>query len=88
MQSGDSKTISFDIMDDIRPAEKHPDPQSSSADEDSGKVIALGDGEIEQFYGSSTTQAYRLKSELVGKCMEEIGMGKYIMCIFHQFLSC
>lgn len=75
-------------MDDIRSADKHTDPQSSSADEDSGKVIALGDGEVEQFYGSSTTQAYRLKSELVGKCMEEIGMGRYLMCIYLSFVTC
>jgi hypothetical protein len=73
--------ISLSIMDDIRSTEKDTQQASSSADEDSGKVIPLDDGEVEQFYGSSTTQAYRLKSELVGQCMEEIGMGRYILCI-------
>ncbi|KAJ5739793.1 hypothetical protein N7533_012577 [Penicillium manginii] len=64
-------------MDDIRSTEKDTQQASSSADEDSGKVIPLDNGEVEQFYGSSTTQAYRLKSELVGQCMEEIGMGRF-----------
>ncbi|KAE8358177.1 hypothetical protein BDV27DRAFT_169668 [Aspergillus caelatus] len=34
------------------------------------------------FYGSSTTHAYRLKSELVGRCMEDIGMGKFQWKLF------
>lgn len=64
-------------MDEIRPDEKKmQSAQNSASDEATGKVIALDDFKVEQFYGSSTTQAYRLKSELVGKCMEEIGMGK------------
>ncbi|OKO93967.1 hypothetical protein PENSUB_12246 [Penicillium subrubescens] len=50
--------------------------QDSASDEANGKVIVLNNHEVEQFYGSSTTHAYRIKSELVGKCMEEIGMGK------------
>lgn len=76
MEQQTSRTIHSKTMDDIQTAEKGNNPQTRSSDEDTGKVIALDDGEIEQFYGSSTTQAYRLKSELVGKCMEEIGMGK------------
>ncbi|KAJ5678659.1 glucose transporter [Penicillium macrosclerotiorum] len=64
-------------MDEIRQDNKRELPsQTPYIDEDAGKVIALDDSEVEQFYGSSTTQAYRLKSELIGKCMEEIGMGK------------
>ncbi|EAU30752.1 conserved hypothetical protein [Aspergillus terreus NIH2624] len=42
-----------------------------------GKIEPINDPTIQQFYGSSTTEAYRLKSELVGKCMEEIGMGRF-----------
>ncbi|KAJ5973910.1 hypothetical protein N7481_011120 [Penicillium waksmanii] len=64
-------------MDDIRSTEKDAQLNGSSADEGSGKAMPLSDGEVEQFYGSSTTQAYRLKSELVGQCMEEIGMGRF-----------
>jgi len=78
MEQQTSKNTHSKNMDDIRTAEKGNNPQISASDEDTGKVIALDDEEIEQFYGSATTQAYRLKSELVGKCMEEIGMGKYI----------
>lgn len=72
-------------MDEIRSDEKHIQPtQDSASDEATGKVIALDDHEVEQFYGSSTTQAYRLKSELVGKCMEEIGMGKYASTVSNR----
>ena len=64
-------------MDDIQANEKRSSSPDRQPDDGTGKVIPL-DSEVEQFYGSSTTQAYRLKSELVGKCMEEIGMGKYV----------
>ncbi|KAJ5364383.1 glucose transporter [Penicillium cataractarum] len=70
-------------MDEIRSNEKHRQPtQDLATEEATGKVIVLDDHEVEQFYGSSTTQAYRLKSELVGKCMEEIGMGKFQWKLF------
>lgn len=35
-----------------------------------------------EFYGGSITDSYRLKSELVGKAMEDIGMGRYQWEIF------
>lgn len=63
-------------MDEINSEKKRSPSPEYQGDEGTGKVIALDDHEVEQFYGSSTTQSYRLKSELVGKCMEEIGMGK------------
>ncbi|KAJ5257235.1 hypothetical protein N7478_013339 [Penicillium angulare] len=65
-------------MDEIHANEKRPSSPEQIPDEGAGKFIALDDNEVEQFYGSSTTQAYRLKSELVGKCMEEIGMGNSV----------
>ncbi|RAL03261.1 Clavaminate synthase-like protein [Aspergillus ibericus CBS 121593] len=46
------------------------------------KGVVIDDPAVEQFYGSSTTEAYRLKSELVGKCMEEIGMGRFQWKLF------
>lgn len=49
------------------------------------KVNVIADAEDEanrQFYGNSITDSYRLKSELVGKCMEEIGMGRFQWEIF------
>lgn len=64
-------------MDQIHSDEKQSQPvRNIYPDEGAGKIITLNDSEVDQFYGSSTTQAYRLKSELVGKCMTEIGMGK------------
>ncbi|KAB8256178.1 FMN-dependent dehydrogenase-domain-containing protein [Aspergillus pseudonomiae] len=46
--------------------EKKPNPPVHDADSDkaAGNIIALDDHEADEFYGSSTTQAYRLKSEL------------------------
>ncbi|KAJ5083767.1 hypothetical protein N7456_013194 [Penicillium angulare] len=69
-------------MDEIHANEKRSSSPELTPDEGAGKVIALDDNEVEQFYGSSTTQAYRLKSELIGKCMEEIGMGKFQWKLF------
>ncbi|KAJ5913552.1 hypothetical protein N7504_002435 [Penicillium tannophilum] len=69
-------------MDEIKSEKKSSPSPEYQGDEGTGKVIALDDREVEQFYGSSTTQSYRLKSELVGKCMEEIGMGKFQWKLF------
>jgi hypothetical protein len=70
-------------MDDIQVKEKHAQPeQNQSSEYGVGKMTTIADLEVENFYGSSTTQSYRLKSELVGKCMEEIGMGWYAHNIF------
>ncbi|KAJ5948482.1 hypothetical protein N7454_001789 [Penicillium verhagenii] len=69
-------------MDEIQNEKKSSTGPDIHPDEDTGKVISLDDSEVEQFYGSSTTQAYRLKSELVGKCMEEIGMGRFQWKLF------
>lgn len=41
-----------------------------------GKIAAIDDAETRDFYGSSTTDSYRLKSELVSRCLEEVGMGR------------
>ncbi|KAF2812093.1 MFS general substrate transporter [Mytilinidion resinicola] len=42
-----------------------------------GTTEKLDDARNREFYGDSITESYRLKSELVGKCMEKIGMGPY-----------
>lgn len=49
---------------------------ASSPSVEEGKLTSIDDPQVEQFYGSSTTESYRIKSELVGKCLEEIGMGR------------
>jgi len=41
-----------------------------------GLTMKLGDKDNQEFYGSSITDSYRLKSELVSKSFEEIGMGR------------
>jgi len=42
-----------------------------------GLTMKLGDKDNLEFYGSSITDSYRLKSELVSRSFEEIGMGRY-----------
>ncbi|KAB8240846.1 FMN-dependent dehydrogenase-domain-containing protein [Aspergillus flavus] len=52
-------------MDTAHLEKKHSQAgHDASPDKAAGNVIALDDHEAEQFYGSSTTHAYRLKSEL------------------------
>lgn len=41
------------------------------------KLTDADDAANRDFYGNSITDSYRLKSELVSKCMQEIGMGRY-----------
>ncbi|KAL2824286.1 Clavaminate synthase-like protein [Aspergillus cavernicola] len=50
--------------------------------DDIGKMEVVDDAEMERFYGSSTTDAYRLKSELISQCMAEIGMGWFQWKLF------
>ncbi|KAJ5326257.1 uncharacterized protein N7506_009359 [Penicillium brevicompactum] len=67
-------------MDDIRHDKKAPlESEGINLDHDAGKLTNIDDLEVDTFYGSSTTKAYRLKSELIGKCMEDIGMGWYFI---------
>ncbi|KAL3477103.1 hypothetical protein BJX99DRAFT_246419 [Aspergillus californicus] len=56
--------------------------EAEMPEEDIGKMEVIDDAEMEQFYGSSTTDAYRLKSELISQCMTEIGMGKFQWRLF------
>ena len=74
---GSTTTIKASKMDETHLEKKQGQAGIDAyPDKAAGNVIALGDNEAEQFYGSSTTHSYRLKSELVGRCMEDIGMGK------------
>lgn len=52
-----------------------PQPQSAPSMYE-GQVKVLDDQENRDFYGGSITDSYRLKSELVSACLEEIGMGR------------
>ncbi|CAG8060252.1 unnamed protein product [Penicillium salamii] len=70
-------------MDEIQDNKKDAaTPGSPALDEDAGKLATIDDLEVDTFYGSSTTRAYRMKSELVGKCMEDIGMGWFQWKLF------
>ncbi|PVH82380.1 MFS general substrate transporter [Cadophora sp. DSE1049] len=42
-----------------------------------GSVEKIDDAANREFYGGSVSDSYRLKSGLVSKCLEEIGMGRY-----------
>lgn len=41
-----------------------------------GLAMKIDDKEIREFYGDSISDSYRLKSELVSKCLQDIGMGR------------
>lgn len=41
-----------------------------------GDIEKLDDKENREFYGDSISDSYCLKSELIGNCFEEIGMGR------------
>lgn len=68
--------------------EKKPDVEADAADLEPVESIKAGLSETQEdktnreFYGGSITDSYRLKSELVGKAMEEIGMGRYQWEVF------
>lgn len=41
-----------------------------------GDIEVVDDQEVSDFYGSTVSETYRLKSELVAQHLAEIGMGK------------
>ena len=57
---------------------------SVEADSDHGVGIVepLEDSFNREFYGSSISDSYRMKSEIVSKAMSEIGMGRYQWYLF------
>ncbi|PWY69071.1 Clavaminate synthase-like protein [Aspergillus heteromorphus CBS 117.55] len=77
-------TAAVGAMDGIEHEQKSDPVQNDtlSVSGEETKGVILDDVDTQQFYGTSTTQAYRLKSELVGQCMEEIGMGRFQWKLF------
>ncbi|KAH0045515.1 Clavaminate synthase-like protein, partial [Aureobasidium melanogenum] len=60
--------------------EKHLSSSSGdnmSPETEIGTVVDIGDEGTRNFYGSSVSDSYRMKSEIMNQCMEEIGMGRY-----------
>ncbi|ETS83213.1 hypothetical protein PFICI_05089 [Pestalotiopsis fici W106-1] len=47
-----------------------------------GDVVDIEDSVNRDFYGKSISDSYRLKSELVGKCMSKIGFGRFQWILF------
>jgi hypothetical protein len=60
-------------VDDISPAAERVDSYAQ------GITLKLDDKENREFYGSSISDSYRLKSKLVSKCLQEIGMGRLVL---------
>lgn len=53
-------------MNEIQSDKKQSQPaETSTPDYEVAKLTTIDDYEVDDFYGSSTTKAYRLKSELV-----------------------
>lgn len=62
---------------DVEAAIGQPDGLEPIESIKAGLTESYEDKTNKEFYGGSITDSYRLKSELVGKAMEEIGMGRY-----------
>ena len=67
-------------VDDISPAAERVQSYGE------GITLKLDDKDNREFYGSSISDSYRLKSELVSKCLQEIGMGRSVLN--SKFLCC
>ncbi|KAI5262806.1 hypothetical protein E4T47_09172 [Aureobasidium subglaciale] len=52
--------------------------ENMSPETEIGTVVDIGDERTREFYGNSISDSYRMKSEIVNQCMEQIGMGRYI----------
>ena len=59
------------------PKKETIEPVAAQPDHAYGSVEKIDDAANREFYGGSVSDSYRLKSELVSKCLEEIGMGRY-----------
>ncbi|KAI5264821.1 hypothetical protein E4T47_08674 [Aureobasidium subglaciale] len=51
--------------------------ESMSPNAEIGTVVDIGDEGTRNFYGNSISDSYRMKSEIVNQCIEEIGIGRY-----------
>jgi hypothetical protein len=54
----------------------------ANSDHGVGTIEPFEDHTNREFYGASISDSYRMKSEIVSKCMDEIGMGRYQWCLF------
>jgi hypothetical protein len=54
----------------------------ANSDHGIGIIESLEDQTNREFYGASISDSYRMKSEIVSKCMNDIGMGRYQWCLF------
>jgi hypothetical protein len=79
INAGGLKNIASQIIMEIELDKRENRPTDNVPPDDIGKIEVVDDAEMEQFYGSSTTDAYRLKSELVSQCMADIGMGRCVI---------
>nr|QTZ25102.1 putative transporter [Aspergillus nidulans] len=82
INAGGLKNIASQIIMEIELDKRENRPTDNVPPDDIGKIEVVDDAEMEQFYGSSTTDAYRLKSELVSQCMADIGMGRFQWKLF------
>ena len=54
----------------------------ANVDHGVGTIEPLEDQTNREFYGASISDSYRMKSEIVSKCMDDIGMGRYQWYLF------
>lgn len=63
-------------------AEKHDLGVEANSDHGVGIVDPVENQQNIDFYGDSISRSYRMKSEIVAGCMNEIGMGRYQWALF------
>lgn len=54
----------------------------ANSDHGVGIIEPVDDQTNRDFYGASISDSYRMKSEIVARCMDEMGMGRYQWCLF------
>lgn len=62
--------------------EKHDLGLEAKSDHGVGTVDPVENQRNIEFYGDSISRSYRMKSEIVAECMNEIGMGRYQWALF------
>jgi len=75
-------------MSEVKRTGESPDSLERQHTVEEGRVDTLDDKINRDFYGSSLSDTYRMKSELIAKHLQEIGMGRYVNSLkqYHNVL--
>lgn len=82
-----SENSNMSTKSDLTPELRGKEASAKAPSIQPGELNALDDAETSDFYGSSVTESYRLKSELVATHLAEIGMGRHVTVRIRYFLG-